>query len=111
MSGLAKVAHNLAVANATATIAKLEALKKTKKDDAVVETCLILYKGVLTPLRFAAEFAASKHYSVAVDLYGVSIDGPARCEDLMSDELTVDGDNLFKLTLMASEFTKTLASS
>ncbi|WOL09398.1 invertase inhibitor [Canna indica] len=88
--GFATISHNLSVANATATVAKLEALQNTATD---------------AGLSFAAEFSASKHYNLAVAIYDSAEMRPAACRD---NGLVADGENAFKLALMARWFTEKL---
>lgn len=118
LPGLAAVAIDLAVANATATIAKLSNLRASAAGSSSakpstrnkLEACLILYRNAVPPLRLAAEFLAEEHVEVARAMMEAPVFAPGSCGQLLGRVLAKENDDLFNLMLIARRIAETLTS-
>lgn len=113
--GLAAIATDLATINATAIFSKISTRLLRGVDAAEdgvsrssLEACLILYRSILTPLHFAAEFLAAKRPDVAAFMFKDPSFAPAGCSDLLGDAAFTrsDFDNYYGLVLIAKTFTQ-----
>lgn len=117
LPGLAAVAIDLAVANATATIAKLSDLRASASGSSSakpstrnkLEACLILYRNAVPPLRLAAEFLA-EHVEVARAMMEAPVFAPGSCGQLLGRVLAKENDDLFNLMLIARRIAEALTS-
>ncbi|KAG6512137.1 pectinesterase inhibitor-like [Zingiber officinale] len=116
LSGLAAVALDLAVANATSTIAKLSDLRASASGSSSakpstrnkLEACLILYRNAVPPLRLAAEFLAEEHVEVARAMMEAPVFAPGSCGQLLGRVLAKENDDLFNLMLISRRIAEAL---